>query len=125
MKSHTLEIVSKYIKRTELQKNVIRVLSICANLEEIRVLASNLLESFFTNAQTGRFAKELATKVSANCKESNENDYLVLQNFLKLKVKGIHGQAAQEATLSMLKNNLEYPKIALSYLIKTEFSSKQ
>jgi hypothetical protein len=67
-----------------------------------------------------RFAKELLVKLSASCCESSSEDFATVAEILKLRIKGLNAQLYFDCVSQVLKNNPEYPVLALRHFIHTD-----
>lgn len=114
-------------------RQLIRLLMQGAGFEEVRVVASSMLEGWLNNPVHLRSAKTLLDRILQHTRGTSENDFNTVANLLALRVsstqapgqiKTIHNNIFSEMITQLVRRRPEYATLALKTFVTTELQSK-
>ncbi|KAG0612970.1 hypothetical protein M758_6G066600 [Ceratodon purpureus] len=114
-------------------RQLLRLLMQGAGFEEVRVVASSMLEGWLNNPVHLRAAKSLLDRILHHTRGTSENDFNTVANLLALRVsstqapgqiKTLHNSIFSEMISHLVRRRPEYAALALKTFVTTELQSK-
>ncbi|KAL2636269.1 hypothetical protein R1flu_007748 [Riccia fluitans] len=114
-------------------RQLLKLLMQGAGYEEVRVVASSMIEAYLNNTVHLRGAKPLLDRIVQHTRSTSDNDCTTVHNLLALRItslqaigqiKPLHGNIFADMVTQLVRRRAEYATLALKTFVTAEVSSK-
>ncbi|BBN11750.1 integrator complex subunit 1 [Marchantia polymorpha subsp. ruderalis] len=114
-------------------RQLLKLLMQGAGYEEVRVVASSMLETYLNNTVHLRAAKALLDRIVQHTRGTSDNDCQTVANLLALRItsmqapgqiKSLHGNIFGDMVTQLVRRRPEYATLALKTFVTAEVNNK-